>query len=84
MGDSGDTSTNIASQTVDRQLSQGVDAIIGAASSSVSLTVIDKITSAGVQQVSPGEHLAGVLDLPGQGSVRPYRPAGHLPGPGPR
>ncbi len=53
IGDSGDTSTNIASQTVDRQLSQGVDAIIGAASSSVSLTVIDKITSAGVQQVSP-------------------------------
>ena len=53
VGDSGDTSTNIASQTVDRQLSQGVDAIVGAASSSVSLTVIDKITSAGVQQVSP-------------------------------
>ena len=53
VGDSGDTSTNIASQTVDRQLSQGVDAIIGAASSAVSLTVIDKVTSAGVQQVSP-------------------------------
>ncbi|HQR81138.1 MAG TPA: ABC transporter substrate-binding protein, partial [Actinomycetota bacterium] len=53
VGDSGDTSTNIATQTVDRQLSQGADAIIGAASSAVSLTVIDKITSAGVQQVSP-------------------------------
>ena len=53
VGDSGDTSTNIASQTVDRQLSQDVDAIIGAASSAVSLTVIDKITSAGVQQISP-------------------------------
>ena len=53
IGDSGDTSTNVASQTVDRQLSQGVDAIIGAASSAVSLTIIDKITSAGVQQVSP-------------------------------
>ena len=39
-------------QTVDRQLSQDVDAIIGAASSAVSLTVIDKITSAGVQQIS--------------------------------
>lgn len=52
-GDSGDTSTNIATQTVNRQLSQGADAIIGAASSSVSLTVIDKITSSGVQQVSP-------------------------------
>jgi len=53
VGDSGDTSTNIATQTVDRQISQGADAIIGAASSAVSLTVIDKITSSGVQQVSP-------------------------------
>jgi ABC-type branched-subunit amino acid transport system substrate-binding protein len=34
-------------------LSQNVDAIIGAASSGVSLTVIDKITGAGVVQFSP-------------------------------
>ncbi|MEC7101886.1 MAG: ABC transporter substrate-binding protein, partial [Actinomycetota bacterium] len=47
-GDSGDTTTDIASQTVDSHLSQGVQAIIGAASSGVSLTVIDKITSNGV------------------------------------
>ena len=52
-GDSGDTSTDIASQTTDRLLGEGVDAIIGAASSSVSLTVIDKITAAGVVQFSP-------------------------------
>ena len=52
-GDSGDASTNIASQTADRLLSEGVDAIVGAASSSVTLTVIDKITSAGVVQFSP-------------------------------
>lgn len=52
-GDSGDTSTDIASQTVDSHLSQGVQAIIGAASSGVSLTVIDKITSNGVVQISP-------------------------------
>jgi len=52
-GDSGDTSTDIASQTVDSQLAQGVQAIIGAASSGVSLTVIDKITSNGVVQMSP-------------------------------
>jgi branched-chain amino acid transport system substrate-binding protein len=51
--DSGDTSTNIASQSVDKLLQQKVDAIIGAASSSVSLTVIDKITGAGVIQMSP-------------------------------
>ena len=52
-GDSGDTSTDTASTTVDRLLGEGVDAIIGAASSSVSLTVIDKITAAGVIQFSP-------------------------------
>ncbi len=51
--DSGDTSTDIASQSVDRLLSQGADVIIGAASSSVSFTVIDKITGAGVVHFSP-------------------------------
>ncbi|MFG1680230.1 ABC transporter substrate-binding protein [Nonomuraea sp. NPDC049269] len=51
--DSGDTTTNIASQSVDKLLAQKVDAIIGAASSSVSESVIDKITGAGVVQFSP-------------------------------
>jgi branched-chain amino acid transport system substrate-binding protein len=51
--DSGDTSTDIATQSVDRLLSNNVDAIIGAASSSVSLSVIDKITGAGVLEFSP-------------------------------
>lgn len=52
-GDSGDTSTNIASTTADQMIARGSDVIIGAASSSVSLTIIDKITSAGVLQISP-------------------------------
>lgn len=52
-GDSGDTTTDIANQTVDRLLAANVDAIIGAASSGVSATVIDKITGAGVVQFSP-------------------------------
>lgn len=52
-GDSGDTSTNIASATVDSGLAKGVDAFVGAASSSVSLTIIDKITAAGALQISP-------------------------------
>ncbi|MBG0829596.1 ABC transporter substrate-binding protein [Planomonospora sp. ID67723] len=51
--DSGDTTTNIASQSVDKLLAQKSDAIIGAASSSVSLSVIDKITGAGVVHFSP-------------------------------
>jgi branched-chain amino acid transport system substrate-binding protein len=52
-GDSGDATTDTASKTVDRLLAEDVDAIIGAASSGVSLTVIDKITGAGVVQFSP-------------------------------
>jgi branched-chain amino acid transport system substrate-binding protein len=42
-GDSGDTSTDIANQTVDAGLAAGVDAFIGAASSGVSFTFIDKL-----------------------------------------
>ena len=52
-GDSGDTTTDIASTEVDRLLGLGADAIVGAASSAVSKTVIDKITGAGVIQFSP-------------------------------
>jgi ABC-type branched-subunit amino acid transport system substrate-binding protein len=52
-GDSGDTTTDTAVQTVTRQLGQNVDAIIGAASSSVSASVIDQIVEAGVTQFSP-------------------------------
>jgi branched-chain amino acid transport system substrate-binding protein len=52
-GDSGDTSTDIANTTADSHLAAGVQAIVGAASSGVTLTVIDKITGAGVIQFSP-------------------------------
>ena len=51
--DSGDAQNPIASQSVDRLMSRNVDTIVGAASSSVSLLVIDKITNAGVLQISP-------------------------------
>ncbi|MHA7273156.1 ABC transporter substrate-binding protein [Arthrobacter sp. TMT4-20] len=51
--DSGDTTTDIATQSVTDLLSQDVSAIIGAASSGVSRTVINQITGAGVIQISP-------------------------------
>jgi branched-chain amino acid transport system substrate-binding protein len=51
--DSGDATTDIASQSVQRLLSENVDAIIGAASSGVSFNVIDTITNAGVVHFSP-------------------------------
>ncbi len=66
-GDSGDTSTDTASQTVDRLLGENVDAIIGAASSSVSLTVIDKIAAAGVVQFSPANTSKTLSDYPDKG-----------------
>jgi branched-chain amino acid transport system substrate-binding protein len=62
--DSGDTSTNIASQSVARLLSQKTDAIVGAASSGVTLTVIDAITSAGVLQISPANTSDQLTDYP--------------------
>lgn len=52
-GDSGDTTTDIANQTVDRLIEQGADVIVGAASSAVSFTFIDKVTGAGLVHFSP-------------------------------
>ena len=51
--DSGDTTTDIATQSVNDLLSQDVSAIVGAASSGVSKTVIGNITGAGAIQFSP-------------------------------
>ena len=52
-GDSGDTTTDTANLEVDRLLAAGADVIVGAASSAVSKTVIDKITGSCVIQFSP-------------------------------
>ncbi|GAA3606545.1 ABC transporter substrate-binding protein [Nonomuraea rosea] len=65
--DSGDTTTNIASQSVDKLLTQKVDAIIGAASSSVSESIIDKITRAGVVQFSPANTSDGFTTINDKG-----------------
>lgn len=51
--DSGDTTTDTATVSVTDLLSQDVSAIVGAASSGVSKTVIDQIVAAGVVQFSP-------------------------------
>jgi len=52
-GDSGDDKTDTADQTVDRELGQGAQVIIGAAASGVTKLVIDKTTNAGVVEFSP-------------------------------
>jgi branched-chain amino acid transport system substrate-binding protein len=78
--DSGDTSTDIASQSVNRLLSEKVDTIIGAASSGVSFTVIDKITGAGVVQISGANTSSKFTDYPDQGRFFRTAPSDVLQG----
>jgi ABC-type branched-subunit amino acid transport system substrate-binding protein len=66
-GDSGDTTTDIATQTVTGHLAQNADAILGAASSSVSASVIDQITTAGVTMFSPANTSKQFSDYPDEG-----------------
>jgi len=79
-GDSGDTSTNIASQTVDRELGQGVGAIIGAASSGVTLTVIDKVVQSGTILFSPANTSQKLTDYPKKGLYFRTAPPDNLQG----
>ena len=57
--DSGDGTPDIAGSEVDQLFNQKVDAIVGAAASGVSVSVIDKITGAGVVHFSPANTAAG-------------------------
>jgi ABC-type branched-subunit amino acid transport system substrate-binding protein len=61
--DSGDGTPDIAGAQVDKLLNANADVVVGAASSSVSLSVIDKITGAGLVQFSPA-NTSTVLDDP--------------------
>jgi ABC-type branched-subunit amino acid transport system substrate-binding protein len=65
--DSGDTTTDIATVSVTDLLSQDVSAIIGAASSGVSFTVIDQIAAAGVVQFSPANTSPDFTDYEDEG-----------------
>ncbi len=65
--DSGDGTPDIAGASVDKLLAQDVDVVVGAASSNVSKSVIDKITGAGVVQFSPANTAAGFDEYPDKG-----------------
>lgn len=58
-GDSGDGTPDIAGGEVDKLLNAKADAIIGAAASGVSVSVIDKITGGGKVHFSPANTAAG-------------------------
>lgn len=51
--DSGDTTTDIATQSATELVDASADVVIGAASSGVSFTFIDQLVDAGVVQISP-------------------------------
>ncbi|MEG3613913.1 MULTISPECIES: ABC transporter substrate-binding protein [Isoptericola] len=64
-GDSGDnTDMTVANSTVTDLVNKGADAVIGAASSSVSLGVVDAFAEAQIMQISPANTAA---DLSGYG-----------------
>jgi branched-chain amino acid transport system substrate-binding protein len=55
-GDSGDASSDLASETVTELLDRHVDAVVGPASTAVALTVMDRLADADVVLVSPADH----------------------------
>jgi ABC-type branched-subunit amino acid transport system substrate-binding protein len=65
--DSGDTTTDIASQSVDRLLTEEVDAVIGAASSAVTSTVIDAIVQSKTVMFSPANTSPDFTTYPDDG-----------------
>ncbi len=67
-GDSGDTNNpEVGADTVDRHLSENVDAIIGASASGVTRNVIDTVTGAGVVLFSPSNTATDLSDWEDEG-----------------
>ncbi|MFA5565219.1 MAG: ABC transporter substrate-binding protein [Acidimicrobiia bacterium] len=80
-GDDG-SDPDVANNTVDRLLgTEGVNAIIGAAGSGVTLQVVDKITGAGVLECSPSNTGANLRNAGKDGFYFRTAPADNLQGP---
>jgi ABC-type branched-subunit amino acid transport system substrate-binding protein len=71
----------IASQSADRVLNAGVDAVIGAAASGMSLAIIDKVTGAGVVQCSGSNTAPTFTDYKDGGFYFRTAPSDALQGP---
>lgn len=80
---SGDEAGNadIASESADRLLSEGVHAIVGAAASGMSLAIIDQVTGAGVVQCSPSNTSPTFTDYEDGGFYFRTAPSDVLQGP---
>ena len=73
--------TGIAAETASRLLASGVDAIVGAAATGMTLAIIDQITGAGVVQCSPSNTGPGLTDYPDDGFYFRTAPTDALQGP---
>jgi ABC-type branched-subunit amino acid transport system substrate-binding protein len=78
--DSGDTTTDTATVSVTDLLASRVTAVVGAASSAVSMTVIDQITDAGVVHFSPANTSPEFTDYPDHGLFWRTNPSDVLQG----
>jgi branched-chain amino acid transport system substrate-binding protein len=80
-GDSGDLDNKAYETEIPRLLNEGVSAIVGAASSSVSLSFIDQVTKeAGVLQISPANTSTTLSDYDDDGLYFRTAPADFLQG----
>ncbi len=73
--------TGIAAEEASRLLAGGVDAIIGAAATGMTLAIIDQITGAGVVQCSPSNTGPGLTDYADGGFYFRTAPSDALQGP---
>jgi ABC-type branched-subunit amino acid transport system substrate-binding protein len=79
-GDSGDRANQAYDATVDTQISGGVDAMIGAAASGVTLAFLDRAVAAGIIVFSPANTAAGLSDYPDKGLYYRLAPSDILQG----
>jgi ABC-type branched-subunit amino acid transport system substrate-binding protein len=73
--------TGIAAEEASRLLAAGVDAIVGAAATGMTLAIIDQVTGAGVVQCSPSNTGPGLSDYPDGGFYFRTAPSDALQGP---
>jgi ABC-type branched-subunit amino acid transport system substrate-binding protein len=73
--------TGIAAEEASRLLASGVDAIVGAAATGMTLAIIDQVTGAGVVQCSPSNTGPGLTDYPDDGYYFRTAPTDALQGP---
>lgn len=79
-GDSGDASTTIAVTTADQMLQDEADVVVGAASSDVTKNIVDRITTAGVLQISPATTSIEFIDWADHGLFFRTAPSDQLQG----